>query len=381
MTPKEYISLYEKCNAGNCTVDEKKLLEEYQDNFELTEGEWNAGMGTKEEVRSAIYNKLQKNIGGAPVRKLVPARYWVAAASVILALSVSLLLFRDKKASEVRTNNPTAYIKHDILPGGNKAILTLANGSKIILGNSGRITLTNQGQATINKLNNGQLVYSVNSKQAQSTTLYNTATTPKGGQYEVVLSDGTKVWLNAASSLKYPVVFSGNERHVELTGEAYFEVAKNKKMPFSVAVKGTSIQVLGTHFNVMAYDDDSNMITTLLEGSVKLRKEGAETLLKPGQQAVLADGQANYRVSEVNTDEAVAWKNGYFIFDNENIQSIMKRVARWYDVDVKYNGAVKDQDFGGAVSRFSNVTELLKVLELTGTIHFKIEGRAITVMP
>ena len=152
-------------------------------------------------------------------------------------------------------------------------------------------------------------------------------------------------------------------------------------MPFTVGVKGSSIEVLGTHFNVMAYDDESHLVTTLLEGSVKLKKNGAEALLKPGQQADLLNGQAAYKISEVNTDEAVAWKNGYFLFDNENIQSIMKKVSRWYDVDVTYKGAQADQDFGGTLSRFSKVTDVLKMLELTGTVHFKVEGRMITVMP
>ena len=152
-------------------------------------------------------------------------------------------------------------------------------------------------------------------------------------------------------------------------------------MPFSVAVKGTSIQVLGTHFNVMAYDDENNLVTTLLEGSVKLKKNGTEALLKPGQKGVLGSGSMDYQVSDTNTEEAVAWKNGYFMFDNENIQSIMKKVARWYDVDVNYTGKTRALNFGGTVSRFSDITELLKMLETTGTIHFKTEGRKITVMP
>lgn len=381
MTTQEYISLYEKCKSGDCTPAEEQLLEEYKDSFELTEGPWNADMGEKEQVRLAIYNRLQKSISTAPVKKLTAIRYWAAAAVLILATSISLLIFNNKKTGENLVKNKPEHNQSQILPGSNKAILTLSNGSKINLDNSTKGKLTQQGSATINKLKNGQLVYSVNNSSSQSPLLYNTATTPKGGQYEVVLSDGTRVWLNAASSLKYPVTFSGKERHVELTGEAYFEVAKNKNMPFSVAVKGTSIEVLGTHFNVMAYDDENSLVTTLLEGSVKLKNNRAEALLKPGQKAVLGTGRTDYQVSEANTDEAVAWKNGYFLFDNENIQSIMKRVARWYDVDVSYTGTTRELNFGGTVSRFSDITELLKTLEITGTIHFKIEGRKITVMP
>ena len=380
MTQEEYISLYEKYKAGNCTPDDIRLLEEYKDSFELTDGEWNDPTANKEQIRLAIYTTLQKNINTLSI-KLTPVRYWVAAATLIFALGASLLIYRSQKNTKNLLANKPGHIKTNILPGSNKAILTLANGSKIILDNSRRGKLTSQGTATVNKTNNGQLVYNIDNKLPQGTTLYNTATTPRGGQYELVLSDGTKVWLNAASSLKYPVAFSGNERHVELTGEAYFEVAKNAKMPFSITVKGTTIQVLGTHFNVLAYSDDNNLVTTLLEGSVKMKKANSEVIIKPGQQALLTDGQANYQVSDVNTDMAVAWKNGYFMFDNDNIQNIMKEIARWYDVDVRYNGTPKDQIYGGTVSRFANVTDLLRILELTGTIHFKIEGRVITVMP
>lgn len=383
MTPQEYILLYEKCHSGNCTLEERKLIEEYMDDFDLIEKEWSQAMGDKEKVRTAIYSRLQNSLNTKDIlpKKNSYLKYWVAAASVILAVSVSLLLFKGKTAIENISKNKPGLAKNSIVPGSNKAILTLADGSTINLDNSNKGTLTHQGAATINKLNNGQLVYNATNQPDNGATLYNTATTPRGGQYQVVLSDGTKVWLNSASSIKYPVTFSGKERHIELAGEAYFEVAKNKKMPFTIAVKGNNIEVLGTHFNVMAYNDDDNLVTTLLEGSVKIKKGGSEALLKPGQQAIIDDGQEKYIVSEVNTDDAVAWKNGYFVFDNENIQSIMKKVARWYDIDVKYAGVTKDQSFGGTVSRFSDVNELLKVLELTGTIHFKIEGRTITVMP
>ncbi len=380
MTREKYILLYEKCQAGNCTPVETKLLEDYTDRFELTEGEWTAIMGNKEQIRAIIYNRLQKNLPVGPIKKPIISWYWVAAASIVLVLSASVLLIKTKPKENIAQIKPQ-NTKGPILPGSNKAILTLANGSKINLDDSGKGTLAQQGQCTVKKLSNGQLVYSVDGKAVNAPLSYNVATTPRGGQYKLVLSDGTQVWLNAASSIKYPVVFAGKERHVELTGEAYFEVAKNKQMPFSVSVKGTSIEVLGTHFNVMAYDDDNNMVTTLLEGSVKLKKAGTEAMLRPGQQAVMGNGHTTYDISDVNTDAAVAWKNGYFVFDDENIQSIMRKISRWYDVDVTYKGTLKDQNFGGTVSKFSNVTELLRILEMTGTIHFKIEGRMITVMP
>jgi len=380
MTREEYILLYEKCQAGDCSPDETKLLEDYSDRFELTDGEWTAGMGDKARVQALIYNRLQKSISDKLENKPVTKWYWMAAASVVLVASVTLTLLKNKPAELIVKSTPR-NTKGRIVPGSNKAILTLSNGSKINLDDSGKGTLAQQGQCTVKKLSNGQLVYTVGGKVTDAPLAYNTATTPRGGQYKVVLSDGTLVWLNAASSLKYPVVFTGKQRHVELTGEAYFEVAKNKEMPFSVSVKGTSIEVLGTHFNVSAYDDDNNLVTTLLEGSVKLKKAGTEAMLKPGQQAVIGNTSSSYQIAEVNTDAAVAWKNGYFVFDDENIENIMKRVSRWYDVDVAYKDVTKDQNFGGTVSKFSDVTDLLKVLQMTGTIHFKIEGRKITAMP
>jgi ferric-dicitrate binding protein FerR (iron transport regulator) len=187
--------------------------------------------------------------------------------------------------------------------------------------------------------------------------------------------------LNAASSIKYPITFSGNERNVELTGEAYFEVAKNKDKPFNVKVNGMKVEVLGTHFNVMAYNDENSIETTLLEGSVKLTKKGASATLLPNQQGSLSRDAQGFRVTEVVAQDIIAWKNGFFKFDNENIETIMRKVARWYDVDITYEGDLTRQNFGGTVSRFNDLSKLLKTLELTGTIHFKIDGRRITVMP
>ena len=364
-----------------CSGYEKELLEEYKDTFELVDSEWIPLMGHKERIKASIKNRLQHSMGTVAVKKPMPRMYWLAAASVVLLLSVGLLILKNSvPAKRIFTKN-IHNKKYEIKPGGNKAILTLADGSTVNLDDSAEGNISQQGLATVNKTGNGKLVYNLKGKQPAGQALYNIATTPRGGQYQLVLSDGTKVWLNAASSIKFPVAFAGKERHVELTGEAYFEVAKNKNMPFTIAAKGGVIEVLGTHFNVSAYADEKHMVTTLLEGAVKLKKDGKDALLKPGQQAITADGESGYKVSDVNTDAAVAWKNGYFVFDNENIQSIMKKVSRWYDVDITYKEGVADQSFGGTVSRFSNVSELLKMLELTGTIHFTTEGRVITAKP
>jgi transmembrane sensor len=194
------------------------------------------------------------------------------------------------------------------------------------------------------------------------------------------LPDGTKVWLNAASSLHFPTAFTGGERRVELTGEGYFEVAKNKHLPFKVAFNDQEVQVLGTHFNIMAYPNEEASQTTLLEGSVSITKRNISRLLVPGQQAKSTIGSAGFDIKQVDTQEAVAWKNGEFLFKNTNIQSIMRQLARWYDVDVAYQGNLQNMVFGGRMSKSKNISEVLKNLELTGTIHFKIEGRRVTVM-
>ena len=194
--------------------------------------------------------------------------------------------------------------------------------------------------------------------------------------------DGSKVWLNSGSTLRFPTSFVGSERIVELKGEAYFDITKNSKMPFLVRTNNAmDIKVLGTQFNVMAYDDEKNINTTLIEGSVEVLKGSGKTMLKPGQEAILNRGSGNIKVAEADLEQAIAWKNGYFIFYNENIESIMRKVSRWYNVDVVYQGNLSNKDFVGTISRNKNVSELLKMLELTGAVHFSIDGRRITVMP
>src|SRR6202012_5049073 len=243
------------------------------------------------------------------------------------------------------------------------------------------IARTNAGKVV--KTHSGQIVYKAgdpdNSKPATEIA-YNTLSTPKGGEYQVVLPDNTKVWLDAASSIIYPVVFTGNERRVKLTGQAYFEVAKNKEKPFYVDVNQAQIRVLGTHFNISAYNDDRETTATLLEGSVQVTKNNSTSLLKPGQQAVMNNGSDHIVVADANIQDVMAWKNGYFTFNDDNITGIMRKVSRWYDVSVEYLGNYDDQQFGGTFYRSKSITELLNHLERLGKVHFKITGRRITVM-
>jgi ferric-dicitrate binding protein FerR (iron transport regulator) len=209
---------------------------------------------------------------------------------------------------------------------------------------------------------------------------FQTVVTPRGGQYRLVLPDGSKVWLNASSSLKFPRSFNGKQRQVVLTGEAYFEVAKNAAMPFEVAVNDMRVEVLGTHFNIMSYKEEESINTTLLEGSVRVRMGAAGNLLRPGEQASLYKTTEKISVSGVDVDQAIAWKNGLFLFEGATIESVMKEIARWYDVDVVYKGKFS-QHFRGMISRSVNISQVIKMLELTSEAHFKIDGRTITVMP
>nr|WP_249207897.1 FecR domain-containing protein [Chitinophaga hostae] len=234
-----------------------------------------------------------------------------------------------------------------------------------------------QGSTTIH-LQNGQVVYT-NATAAQ-TDAYNVLTTPPGGQYQLVLPDGSKVWLNAASSLRFPAGFSGRERKVELKGEAYFEVAENVKMPFVVQTGDNTVQVLGTHFNLMAYQEEPSTNVTLLEGAVRVLHKTDTALLKPGQQAILAANRRIETVKLADTEKIIAWKNGYFSLNGEGTAVVMRQLARWYNTEVEYAGKVPDLKFEGSIKRSYDLRDVLAILEESG-IHFRVEGRKIVVLP
>lgn len=310
-------------------------------------------------------------------------RTWFKVAAALLVFcTAGLFITRHRKVEDNTNKTAVNHVKATpVVPGSQKATLTMSNGNVIILANAANGVLANTGAGKIVKQRQGQIVYDAKGNNTAGNEIgYNTLTTPRGGEYQVILPDGSKVWLNAASSITYPVQFTDNERRVKLTGEAYFEVAKNKEKPFYVTMGDAEVRVLGTHFNISAYSDDEAITTTLLEGSVQVTKNHSVSLLKPGEQAVINHRSDDIAVSEANIDDAMAWKNGYFIFNDDNITGIMKKVSRWYDVDVYYAADLNDQKFGGSYHRSKNISELLQYLEMIGKIHFKVQERRITVM-
>jgi ferric-dicitrate binding protein FerR (iron transport regulator) len=308
--------------------------------------------------------------------------YVAAAAMVLLVTGVGLWLFSGNREVAVINNNNIAYT-HDIDPGKNKATLTLADGrtirlsdakTRVVIGASG-LRYKDGTKVVVEGGQNGR-----GTQMDESLMQILTAATPRGGQYQVTLPDGTQVWLNAASSLKFPSTFSKSlTRTVELVGEAYFEVYKDKSHPFIVKTAAQELEVFGTHFNVNSYADEPATKTSLLEGSVGIRSSGGGPvmLLKPGQQAVRAE--KDVKLIEGRAADAVDWKNGEFIFNDEPLESIMRKVARWYDVEIIYHGADRTETFGGSISRFEKVSKVLENLQLTGGIQFRIEGRKVIV--
>jgi len=322
-----------------------------------------------------------ENEDPVPIRRISVWRRVAVAASIILVLGAGAYFLAVRKPSQVAGTQGSG-IKNDVAPGGNKAILTLANGGTIVLDSAANGVLTQQGNANVLKTNNGQLAYNTTNEKPTE-VLYNTLATPRAGQYQLVLPDGSKVWLNAASSIRYPTAFTGANRQVDITGEVYFDIAKDARKPFIVRLgppaggKG-AVRVLGTQFNVNVYDDEPAVRTTLVEGSVEVTKDAATALLKPGQQSQLTTSGALKVVQDADVEEAVAWKNGKLSFKHADIATILRQAARWYDVEIVYKAKIEDT-YTVDVPRNLPVSTLLHVLEMSSGVHFNIEGKRITV--
>lgn len=314
-----------------------------------------------------------------PVHKHSRRLVWrIAAACLLVLLGAGAYLWLNPSTKTTAPAQHTLAKQPEIAPGGNRAILTLSDGTTINLDDAANGTVAQQGNASLIKNADGELLYRADQKQS-SALYYNTMTTPRGGQFKLVLPDGTQVWLNASSSIRYPAVFNGTERKVTMEGEVYFEVAHQKNHPFIVVANGTEVHVTGTHFNVNAYADESVIKTTLLEGSVTVKKGDAFANLKPGEQ-VESGNNGLSMVNAADVEETVAWKNGLFSFNGDDLPSIMRQLARWYNLEIQYEGAVPKRLFTGKVFRSMNLSETLKVFELSN-VHFRIEGNKLTVIP
>lgn len=335
----------------------------------------------------SLYQEILKKTYTKDIEPVVSRRMlWpriAVAASIILILGIGVFYLLTSESSKPQIaaidKQPELPVQNDIQPGTNGAILTLANGRKIVLDTAGNDTLVTQGG--IKLLNhNGQLSYNHIPSVPSEEVLYNIMTTTRGRQYQLLLLDGTRVWLNASSSIKYPTTFTGKERTVEITGEAYFEVAHNASKPFNVVVNGMNIHVLGTHFNVNAYDDETTTRTTLLEGSVRVTKDNLSTMLVPGQQAQMNKKGELKVFNDADLQEVVAWKDGLFVMKKADIGSIMRQIARWYDVEIVYQGSIPPGRISGDIPRNMNLSKVLEVMELSG-VHFTIEGKKVMVKP
>ncbi|TSJ38895.1 DUF4974 domain-containing protein [Mucilaginibacter corticis] len=368
---------------GTASTEEIRLLESFYDLFDenedlVTSDEDEMFNEFRQRVKQQVDVRIDQNL--AQPKPFIYRRLLVrlsAAAALLLLIGSGIWFFHkptDQSALDLQAKNRIA-------PGSNRAILQLANGSRIDLSSANKGVIAQQAGVAIHKNAQGILVYTINAgnttNNSGNPTGENSIITPRGGQYQVILPDGTQVLLNAASSLTYPVVFSGGERLVKLSGEAYFEVAKDKAHPFKVSSGTQTVTVLGTHFNINAYSDETSTKTTLLEGSVEVTSGNNETRIIPGQQALLAsDGQLSKKT--VDPDKEVAWKNGLFSFDGDDVKTIMRQIARWYNVDISYSGALPDEKFYGEITRSSKLADVLRIMEINN-VHFDIDGRHLTV--
>lgn len=383
MEEQYFLNLIDKYLAGKADKSEILLVDEYYKR--LSEKDKDLSFSKPEYViKEEILAKLKEQMYDSADEKHIFSRrkyFYAVAATVILMLSFSLFFYKQKDNSNHALVQVEALKTNDVAPGGNKAILTLADGSKIALDKvkSGEVAV--ESGIRITKTSDGKLIYeNVIDKLGtlDNRSLYNKIETPKGGQYQVNLPDGSKVWLNAASTLKYPTIFNGNERRVELVGEAYFEVFPNAKMPFKVSTTNQLVEVLGTHFNINAYSNESAIRTTLIEGSVKVSEKLSDTFkyLKPGEEAKNRNGVI--WVYEANTEQAIAWQKGDFQFNDTYLVDILKQIERWYDVEVDYS-KIPNTRYNANMSRNLNLSRVLEILELTGKVKFSIEDNTVKV--
>jgi len=377
ITREEFLHLYQKCASGQCSDAEKERLADYTDDLKLADNVWDDPLHSEDEVYHQIWDKLQKSRYPSAVKKNNNYLWLKIAATLILASAAVWIFTVPRKTINRVAQTKTTPAPLQIKPGGNKAILTLSDGTSIALNDTKNGMLTTQSGTQVTKAREGMLVYQPRHKTSADHPAINSVATPRGGQYHLVLSDGTRVWLNAASELKFPAQFSGNERRVELKGEAYFEVHRNLSVPFIVHTSGQEVKVLGTHFNIKAYSDEASVKTSLLQGRVNVTSGSKTSTLNPGFEAISNQGDIKVRPADVQ--QSIAWKNGWFQFNNATIEEVMKQVSRWYDADIVISKApLPLRQFTGTISRQVPISEMLEMLRYTG-IKFSIRDRKILV--
>ncbi|MFD2288872.1 FecR family protein [Pedobacter petrophilus] len=384
MTETQYFDLCEKYLKGLCSPEEENMLHTYQKENGLLD--LTVSAEAVKRLRGTLRARLNQSILAQNGKKFnVVWLNWkiLAPLAAVLLLTIYLAVdqFSRHKQKPVLTAQakPSNEVK-DIVAGSANAVLTLSTGENIKLDGSKNGVINTKGSANISKSGNGLVVSAKGKGNQINNEPLNKITIPRGGKYDITLPDGTRVWLNSFSSLSFPNAFDGPDRKVLLTGEAYFEVASNKKKPFKVNVAGKQeVEVLGTHFNISAFEEDQNITTTLLEGAVKVNTGKFQTLIKPGEMAV-NNLKSKPKIVQADLEEVMAWKNDMFIFNNENITSIMKKISRWYDVDVNYEGDMTALNFEGNYSRSKGLKSLLKNISLTDKVRFVMVERRITVI-
>jgi len=395
MNSEQAKQLLQKYRLGLCTEEERQAIEAWYDSL-AGQNEWNWSesekQSFKEKLKATIEDKINHDFIEEPVKKKFSFWKLMAAAAFILILIAVPLYFLFKPShpeASIAKHSDKRY-KNDVTPGMDGAILVLAGGNRIAIDSTSGTMVAKEGDVSIVK-KNGSLMYENNGTNNVSAG-FNSLITPRAKQFHFTLSDGTGVWLNAASSIRYPVVFNADVREVEITGEVYFEVAQIKapdkpegKVPFIVKIntannKGGQVEVLGTHFNINAYDEEESVKTTLVEGKVKVSNNNQTILLTPGNQSIL-DKKGNIKLAKnVDTDQILAWKNGYFSFDKTDIASAMRQLERWYDIQVVFqDGKVPEEYFWGDVSRNARLSTVLKAFEMSG-VKFEIDGNRVTVL-
>ncbi|GAA4315416.1 FecR family protein [Compostibacter hankyongensis] len=408
MTEAELTMLIRRYLSGEATQDEKIKVEQWYESFDGAAPEFMDGNAERiKESAARSLDAIRKKMAAHTAKQEKAAalvsirggrakayRWRVAAAAVLLLLFSGTAYFLTHTSGGQQTGKAVPVVKHDIAPGGNKAMLTLGNGTRITLDSIHPGMLPVQGNVRIMKLGNGRLVCkAVNEKgKSPERISFNTLTTPRGGQYEIILPDGTRVWLNAASSIRFPTAFTGGPREVQVTGEAYFEVTRDAKRPFIVKVPPSpgeealwEIKVLGTHFNVNAYNDEASMKVTLLEGKVKVSERGpgdsgirSAKVVRPGEQARVKKDGIIKLVKNADTEKTMAWTHDLFWFENDDVHAVMRQLSRWYDVDIVVQGDIRDR-FTGSIPRNLTFSRIFEILQQTGGMHYEIENRKIIV--